>query len=110
VATPGDSGGSLIQVFHNFTGEYELGLEMELEGTVTTIVPYPTEMKNITVGFADGVIQRYTLWEELEYDVYDPNADKPKETPYPQLIPLILFIGGVVAITMVIHRMQNQVA
>ena len=107
VATPRAGGGSFIQVFHNFTGEYEVGIELETEGTVTTIMLFPSESTNITVGFSNGVIKRYNLWDEKEYDVYDPMADKDHEYPY--LVPILLIVGAIVAIAMVIHRIRNPI-
>jgi hypothetical protein len=94
-------------VYNNFTGEYELGPELETEGTVTTIVTTNFLTFNITVGFADGVVKRYTLWEEEEWDVSDPEEDRSRE--YPDLIPFLLIVGGIVAIAMLIYRIRNPV-
>ncbi len=105
VATPKAGGGSIMHVLNNFTGEYEIGAEVETEGTVTTIMRHPVESRNITVGFSNGVIKRYNLWDELEYDVYDPMARKDHEYPY--LVPILLIVGAIVAIALVILRIRN---
>ena len=107
VATPKAGGGSIIHVYNNFTGEYELGLEVETEGTVTTIMPYPTGSNNITVGFSNGVVKRYNLWDEMEYDVFDPQKDSDQDQADLVTIPLI--VGAIVAIAMIVHRIRNPI-
>lgn len=72
VALPRAGGGSVIKVYHDRNGTFELGDEMETEGTVTTMYAvtrlgvYPSKVLAISVGFAHGEFREYNVTNDRQ--------------------------------------------
>ena len=82
IAFPKAGGGSKLQAYHDWNGSYELGDELETEGTVTTMVSVLTVRTDfvnhnvISVGFANGEFKQYNVTDSLEFiPIIPPDQD-----------------------------------
>ncbi|MCK5414963.1 MAG: hypothetical protein KAJ35_06250, partial [Thermoplasmata archaeon] len=82
IAFPKAGGGSKIQAYHDWNGSYELGDELETEGTVTTMVSVLTVRTDfvnhnvISVGFSNGEFKQYNVTDSLEFiPIIPPDQD-----------------------------------
>jgi hypothetical protein len=108
IALPKAGGGSKIQGYHDRNGSFELGDELETEGTVTTMVSVVSVRSDfykhtvISVGFASGEFKQYNIADELkQIPIYASDEDedgKWQDSPLAYVPGTIIIIAVVLVI------------
>ncbi|MCK5414965.1 MAG: hypothetical protein KAJ35_06260 [Thermoplasmata archaeon] len=98
VASPKAGGGSRLQVFHNYDGEFEVGTEINTSGSVTTIFKDPYVWNVISVGFANGEFRQYNLTDLFDEPIVEePDADEDEGL----LALIIMLLPGTIIIVVI---------
>ncbi len=105
VASPLPGGGSRIQVFHQYYGEFQIGDEVEIEGTITTLVPDPDVYNEFSVGTSDGVFMKFNVTDYI----YIEQESKPDKDEGRLLVQVISILGlvSILVIVLIVWRMRK---
>jgi len=109
VASPNGKGGSKIQVLHDYNGSFEVGLEIDTDMTVTSMMLPQGEQFEFGVGFSNGVFKRYKVTEDVIIHNKEPDP-KPEPGPGPDsedgppkyTDPMILLSSAVIILIVII--------
>ena len=103
VASPLPGGGSRIQVFHQFYGEFQIGDEVEIEGFITTLVPDPDVYNGFSVGTSDGAFMKFNVTDNI---FVEPEPEEDDDN-FPKWGNWFVGVLIILVIVLIVWRMRK---